>query len=178
MKLRAVAPLVLSLAIAFSARASSGADATPTPGIMTKTLEFLHLKHGPRTVNPANVHGNIELTLAIDPADIQLSTTRQVQVSISVYNRSKKNFVQLEFPTSQRFEILVLDSAGKVVNTWSEDQSFTNDPATVTVNPGERLEYTASVATREMSAGQPYIIQVSFPNYPDLKIEQRVVPRG
>lgn len=178
MKLSAVAPVVLSLAIAFSACASSDPDATPAPGMVTKTLEFLHLKHGPRQPKPANVHGDIQLILTLDPADIQLSTTRQLQATISVYNRSKKNFVQLDFPTSQRFEILVLDPAGKVVNTWSEDQSFTNDPATLTVNPGERLEYTASVATREMSAGKPYIIQVSFPNYPDLKIEQRVVPRG
>jgi hypothetical protein len=178
MKFRALSALLLSLALAFSAHASSDAKATPTPGLMTKTLQFLHLKHGPRTTNPANVHGDIELKIAIDPADIMLSTTRQVQVTVSLYNRSKKDFVHLDFPTSQRIEVLTLDSTGKVLNTWSEDQSFTNDPATITVNPGERAEYNASVATREMAAGQPYIIQVTFPNYPDLKIEQRVVPRG
>jgi len=64
-----------------------------------------------------------------------------------------------------------------VVNTWSEDQSFTDDPATITVNPGERLEYTASVPTREMNPGGHYFIEVSFPNYPDLKIRQQVIPR-
>jgi hypothetical protein len=181
MKFRALSALLLSLGVAFSAHASPDAGATPTPGLMTKTLQFLHLKHGPRPANgsnPANVHGNIELKMSIDPAEIQLSTTRQVQVTVGLYNRSKKEFVHLDFPTSQRIEILTLDSTGKVVNTWSEDQSFTSDPATITVNPGERVEYNASVPTREMSAGQPYIIQVMFPNYPDLKIEQRVAPRG
>ena len=181
MKFRALSALLLSLALGFSAHASPDAKASPTPGLMTKTLEFLHLKHSPRRAdasNPANVHGDIELKMSIDPADVQLSTTRQVQVTVGVYNRSKKDFVHLDFPTSQRIEILTLDSTGKVVNTWSEDQSFTSDPATITVNPGERVEYNASVPTREMSAGQPYIIQVTFPNYPDLKIQQRVVPRG
>jgi hypothetical protein len=182
MKLRVVAvPFLLSAALAFSAHASPDAAATPTPGLMTKTLQFLHLKHGPRpakAANPANIHGDIELKIALDPADVQLSNTRQVQVTVGLYNRSKKDFVHLDFPTSQRVEILTLDSTGKVINTWSEDQSFTNDPATITVNPGERVEYNASVPTRQMSAGQPYIIQVSFPNYPDLKIEQRIVPRG
>jgi hypothetical protein len=62
------------------------------------------------------------------------------------------------------------------VNTWSEDQSFTNDPAAVTVNPGERLEYSVSVATREMSAGQAYTVEASFPNYPEFKIQEKVTP--
>jgi len=35
----------------------------------------------------------------------------------------------------------------------------------------------ASVATREMNAGQRYTIEASFPNYPDLKIQQQVIPR-
>jgi hypothetical protein len=180
MKLRAVAVPLVSLAFAISARASSDADATPAPSLVTRTLQILHLEHSPRAANPeapANVHGDVELKLGVNPPDFQLSNTRQVQVTVSLINRSKKNFVHLDFPTSQRIEILVLDSSGKVVNTWSEDQSFTNDPATLTVNPGERLEYNASVATREMTAGLPYIIQVSFPNYPDLKIEQRVIPQ-
>jgi hypothetical protein len=180
MKLRVVAVLLIPLAFAISARASSDADATPAPNLLTRALNILHLKHSPRAANPsgaANVHGDIELKLDVSPPDFQLADTRQVQVTVSLINRSKKNFVHLDFPTSQRIEILVLDSSGKVVNTWSEDQSFTNDPATLTVNPSERLEYNASVATREMTAGEPYIIQVSFPNYPDLKIEQQVTPR-
>jgi hypothetical protein len=181
MKLRAAAALLIPLFFAFSAHAFSGADATPTPGFlnrtMDETLQILHLKHAAHRVPPANIHHDIELKLDISPSDFSLSDTRQVQATVDLFNRSKKNYVHLDFPTSQRIEILVRDSSGKVVNTWSEDQSFTADPATITVNPGERLEYTASVATREMSPGQPYSIEVSFPNYPELKIEQRVSPR-
>jgi hypothetical protein len=180
MKLRAAAALLLPVAFAFSVHASSDSDASPTPSLMDKTLEILHLKHAPHSANPAapaNIHHGIELKLDIAPPDIKLSENREIQATISLFNRSKKTYFHLDFPTSQRFEILVLDSSGKVVNTWSEDQSFTADPAAVTVNPGERLEYTASVATREMSAGQSYTIEVSFPNYPDLKIQQQVTPQ-
>jgi hypothetical protein len=176
MKLRAVAALVLPLAFAFSVHASSDAEATPTPTLLDHTLQILHLKHAPGPKNAPQMHHQIELKLDFTPPTISLSQVHEVQATLSLFNRSKK-YVDLNFPTSQRIEVLVLDAGGKVVNTWSEDQSFTNDPASVTVNPGERLQYTANVATREMAAGQPYIIQAFFPSYPDLKIEQKVIPQ-
>jgi hypothetical protein len=181
MKLRAVVVLLLPLAFAISAHASSDAKATPTPGFLDKswgkTLEILHLRHAAHSQTPPpQIHHQIELKLDLSPSPVQLSANREIKVIVSLFNRSKK-YVHLDFPTSQRIEILVRDASGKVVNTWSEDQSFTNDPAAVTVNPGERLEYTASVATREMTADQPYVIEASFPSYPELKIQQQVTPK-
>jgi hypothetical protein len=175
MKLRAAAALLLPLAFTFSLHASSDSEATPTPSLLDKTLEVLHLKHAPQPKNAAQAHHPTELKLAISPAPIKLSENREVRVTVSLFNWSKK-YLDLDFPTSQRIEVLVRDSSGKVVNTWSEDQSFTNDPASVTVNPGERLEYTVSVATREMTAGERYTIEASFPSYPQLKTQQQVVP--
>jgi hypothetical protein len=157
MKLSALAALAGSLVFPFS--------------------EFLHLKHSPKAAGGAApvLHHGIQVQLDISPQPISLSNDHEVQATVSLYNRTKKS-VDLNFPTSQRIEILVIDSTGKVVNTWSEDQSFTNDPSSITVNPQERLQYNASVATREMSAGQLYTIQASFPSYPDLKFEQKVIP--
>jgi hypothetical protein len=175
MKLRASAALLLlPLAFAASARASD-ADATPAPGIVDRTLSFLHLKHEAKPKGPPLIDHQMELDMEVSPLPIALDEDREVQVTIDLYNRSKK-YVNLNFPTSQRIEIVVMDPTGKVTNRWSDDQSFTNDPASVTVNPGERLEYTASVPTREMSAGVSAIIQASFPSYPELTVEQRVVP--
>jgi len=175
MKLRFAAALIVPVVMTFSARASEDADASPTPSLMTRTLEILHLKHGAKPKNAPEVHHGVEVKLAVDPLPVKLSDTREIKVTVSLFNWTRK-YVHYDFPTSQRIEILVKDSSGKVVNTWSEDQSFTNDPATVTVNPGERLEYSAFVATREMSAGQPYMIEVSFPSYPDLKAQEQVTP--
>ena len=175
MKLSAV--LALSLVFAFSAYANDDSSSTPRPTLLGETLQFLHLKHSPRQADaPAPVlHNGLQVQLDIAPMPISLSNDREVQATVTLYNRSKK-YVDLNFPTTQRIEILVIDSAGKVVNTWSEDQSFTDDPASVTVNPQERLQYNATVATREMNPGQQYIIQASFPSYPDLKTEQKVIP--
>ena len=179
MNLRAVAVLVIPILVGFCAYASSpNPGATPTPTLLDQTLTVLHLKHTPKPANSANaakVRHGMELTLTVDPTPFKLAETRQVKVTATLANRSK-NFVHLNFPTTQRIEVLVKDAGGKVVNTWSEDQSFTNDPASVTINPGERLEYTVSVATREMTAGQTYTIEVSFPSYPDLIIQKKVTP--
>jgi hypothetical protein len=176
MKLRAAALLLLPIVFAFSAHASPVADATPTPSLMDKTLEFFRLKHAPKPANLAQLRHGMEMKLDVSPSPFRLSVDREVKVTVTLSNETKK-FIHLDFPTTQRIEILVKDSTGKVITTWSEDQSFTNDPATITINPGERIEYSESVATREMTAGQPYIIEVSFPNYPDLKIQRQVNPQ-
>ncbi len=176
MKLRAAAAFLIPLLFALSVHASSDAQATPTPGLLDKTLFFLHIKHPPRPPDTADLHNGMELKLDLSPSPIVLSQDRELKVVVDLSDQTKK-FIHLDFPTTQRIEILVIDSSGKTVTTWSEDQSFTNDPATITINPGERIEYTESVATRDMVPGQPCIIQVSFPSYPDLKIEQRVVPQ-
>jgi len=175
MKLRAAA-LLIPFLFALSLHASEGAGASPTPSLLDETLGFLHLKHHPKPADSGQVRDGIEMKLAIDPTPFKLSDTRELNVTVTLLNRSSKKYVHLNFPTSQRIEILVRDASGKIVNTWSEDQSFANDPAGVTINPGERLEYSTLVATREMNAGQPYSIEVSLPSYPDLKIQQQVTP--
>jgi hypothetical protein len=168
-------PLLLLLAAIPGAHASSP-KASPTPGLMDKTLEFLHLKHAPRPRDTGEIHDGMELKLSFDPMPIKLSVIREEKVTLDVYNDTKQ-FIHLNFPTSQRVEILLRDPTGKVVTTWSEDQSFTDDPATVTINPWERIEYSEELPTREMSPGQRYTIVVSIPSYPDLTISQPVIPQ-
>jgi len=183
MKLRAVVALLFPLVYTIPAHASSDAAASPTPNLLGRvtnsTLSVLHLKHSPKPANSAKTaetRNGMELKLTLDPSLITLSNSRQVKVTASLFNPSSKKYVHLNFPTSQRIEVLVRDASGKAVTTWSEDQSFTGDPASVTINPRERVEYTVTVPTREMAPGQPYIIDVSFPSYPDLKIQQQVTP--
>ena len=177
MKLKAVCAFVLLFVFAISAEASSsGPSATPTPSLLDQMLTKVHLKHTGAPKAKGRIHHEMELTLGVNPTPFKLSENREVKVTVTLFNRSSKKYAHLNFPTSQRIEILVRDASGKVVNTWSEDQSFANDPASVTVNPGERLEYTVSVATREMTAGEGYTIEASFPSYPELKVEQKVVP--
>ena len=76
---------------------------------------------------------------------------------------------QLEFPTSQRVEVLLKSKEGKTIEQWSQDQAFNNEPTLVTINPRERLEYSVNVATRDMVAGETYTVEGFFPNFDALR---------
>jgi len=114
-------------------------------------------------------------TMLIEPMPLKLSDVRTMKVTLQLANRGKK-LAQLEFPTTQRIEVLVKDSAGKRLEQWSEDQAFQNDATIVTINPAERLEYTANVATRDFKAGQTYTVEAFFPNYDQLRAVKQVTP--
>lgn len=115
------------------------------------------------------------LEMEVSPAPLKLSETRQLKVVLKLTNRAKK-LVELNFPTTQRIEILIHDSAGKMVTQWSEDQAFANERGFVTVNPGERIEYAGSVAIRDLEAGKEYVVEGFFPHFDDLKAREKIVP--
>ena len=85
-------------------------------------------------------------------------------------------FFQLEFPTTQRFDVLVREEAGGVVAQWSEDRVFEGVPGYVGINPGEYVEYRAVLPTRDMQPGKRYSVTAVFPNRKDLKVELPLVP--
>jgi len=113
--------------------------------------------------------------LRLNPFPVNLSETRRVEVVIQLKNISSR-FIQLEFPTTQRFEVLVRDEAGKLVSQWSEDQVFEATPGTVGINPREHLEYLGVFSTRDLRPGKRYTVKALFPNRSDLKAELSFVP--
>ncbi|MGB8168657.1 MAG: BsuPI-related putative proteinase inhibitor [Chthoniobacteraceae bacterium] len=114
-------------------------------------------------------------TISIDPTPLKLSDVRTMKVTLQLANKGKK-LVQLDFPTTQRIEVLIKDATGKMIEQWSEDQAFQNEPTLVAINPSERLEYTATVATRELKAGQVYTIEGFFPNFDQLRASKQITP--
>jgi hypothetical protein len=118
---------------------------------------------------------NLVPTISIDPTPLKLSDVRTMKVTLQLANKGKK-LAQLEFPTTQRIEVLVKDATGRRIEQWSEDQAFQNDPSLVAINPSERIEYTATVATRELKAGQAYTVEGFFPNYDQLRASKQITP--
>lgn len=114
------------------------------------------------------------VSLAVEPTPLKLTELRSMKVLLKLENKSSK-FVQLEFPTSQRIEVLVKGADGTMIEHWSEDQAFTQEVGLVTINPGERIEYTASVATRSLKPGETYTIEGFFPSYDQLRAVKTVV---
>jgi len=116
---------------------------------------------------------NIELGLLLDPDPVKVSENKQIKVTLTLTNRAKK-MQQLDFPTTQRVEVLLKNKEGKTLEQWSQDQSFSNEPSMVTINPNERLEYSVNISTRDMVVGQEYTIEGFFPNYEQLKKVRQV----
>jgi hypothetical protein len=176
--------------------------ATPAAQKKEATAKNMHKKHGPgllddlwakikptkKAAAPGTAAavlsdaverpvGNHKLMIAmkVEPQPLKLSDARQMKVTVVVANKSSK-LVQLEFPTTQRIEVLVRNASGKLVEQWSEDRTFANEPGIRAINPGERLEYAATLSTRDLVVGQSYTVEALFPNYESLRLQKTVVP--
>ena len=115
------------------------------------------------------------MSMTLEPAVVKLPDTRAVRVTIQVVNNSKQP-IQLEFPSSQRIEVLVKNETGKVILRSSDDQKLDKEQGFLVINPEERLEYTATVATRDMVVGQAYMIEAFFPNFDQLRASRALMP--
>ena len=155
------------------------ADETPPeekPGLVSRMTNVFHHSSPAVDKNGAVQTKNLILTMELSPLPLKLLDTRQLKVVLSVSNKSNKT-VRLEFPTTQRFEILVRDNSGRQVFQWSEDQAFEAEPTIITINPREHVEYEAGVATRDLSPGKEYVVEAFFPKYKELKIRKTIVPQ-
>jgi len=115
--------------------------------------------------------------LKVDPATFSLDDRREITVTFSVENRTNR-LVKLDFPTSQRIEILVRDSSGKVLEKWSDDRAFQDVSGVVMINPGEHIQYEEKIATRDMQPGQTYVVEASLANNPEFTKTATVKPSG
>lgn len=113
---------------------------------MFASIRFSKPKGGPGTAR-----------LEVDPPAFSLNDRREVEVTYSVRN-DKKKIMRLDYPTTQRIDIITTDSAGAVVDRWSDDRVFDPREGIVFINPGERIQYTEKIPTREMKAGETYLI--------------------
>ena len=93
-------------------------------------------------------------------------------VKVTLGNLSKRP-VTLDFPSSQRIEIYLMNSAGDVLTKWSENHAITEKPATILINPNERIEYDETISTRELAPNKVFIAEVFFPQYLELRIRQK-----
>jgi uncharacterized protein YndB with AHSA1/START domain len=178
MKFRLLLTLLLagSLAAAHGSEVPEEQPAEKRPGMVSRFLNIF--RGGSKDAEEKSAKATwkrLVLTMSIAPTPVKLSDVRTMKVTLQVVNKGKR-FVQLEFPTTQRIEVLLRRADGKLVEQWSEDQAFANEPTIVAVNPRERLEYTVNVSTRDMTAGETYVVEGFFPNYEQLRASATIVP--
>ena len=115
-------------------------------------------------------------SLDVQPTAPELKDNRELSVTYSVRNNSK-NMVRLDFPTTQRIEILTRKSTGAVIDRWSDDRAYQSQEGLVVINPKERIEYQEKISTRDMKSGESYTVEASMKSTPNYQVEQKVLPR-
>ena len=154
----------------------SGAVAqTATPAQRSFFNRMLHPFGAPKTKAPKyqdpRLRGLLlEVQLPTEP--VRLSEVRQLRVHVALINRSP-NPIALDFPTSQRIDIQLLNPAGEVLTRWSENRAFTEEIANLLINPDEQIVYNETIATRELQPGRVYSVEVFFPRYSELRTRQK-----
>ena len=114
--------------------------------------------------------------LDVDPAKFSLQDRREVNVTYAIRNNTK-NISRLEYPTTQRIDILTYDSKGLVIDRWSDDRAFQPEDGIVIINPQERIEYQEKIPTREMKAGETYRVQTFTTSVEKFQSEKIVTPQ-
>ena len=168
--------IVLLVLIVFVTGAMFGQDVTPaaTPARKRGWLSRILHPFSPNMVpqyKDARLRG-LALDLQITPQTVKLSEVRQLGVKVTLANLSKKP-VTLDFPTTQRIEIYLTDSAGNVLTKWSENHAIADKPATILINPAERIEYNETMSTRELAPNKVFVAEVFFPQFLELRIRQK-----
>ena len=149
-----------------------------TKGLGKKTADVLtprpRGKNGGETSSPA-AGKSLVASMKLEPAQVRLSEARVIEVTVSIVNHGK-TAAHLDFPSSLRMDVVVKAEGGKVVSRWSDDQRIEKEPGILIINPNERLEYSAKISTREMTAGKPFEIEAYFPSFERLRASRTVVP--
>src|SRR5881296_4110569 len=135
---RRVVLLLIMFAIGGGA---SGQEAAPTAtphrrGWLGRMLHPFSSERIPQYKDP-RLRG-LALDLQITPQTIKLSEVRQLGVKVTLSNLSKRP-VALDFPTNQRIEIYLMNSAGDILAKWSDNHAIAEKPAAILVNPQERI---------------------------------------
>jgi len=168
--------IVFLLLMLFMAVSLFGQDIAPTStpsrrrGWLSRILHPFSPEVIPQYKDP-RLRG-LALDLQISPQTVKLSEVRQLGVKATLANLSKRP-VGLDFPTNQRIEIYLMDSAGAILAKWSDNHAIAEKPGTILINPQERIEYSETIATRELTPNKVFIAEVLFPQYPELRIRQK-----
>lgn len=112
------------------------------------------------------------LELQLSPQPVKLSEVRQLEVLMTMTNKSKRP-ISLDFPNEERIEIFLRNSAEVVLTKWSDNHAFADAPGTVLINPQEHVEYAETIATRDLTPNKVFICEVFFPEYPELRVRQK-----
>jgi hypothetical protein len=146
MNTRLLIPLLLAGAVALACGSRSHADAT------RKTTDRSVRQEGTPTaptalamaiapVQPAEKHAGTPAAAApLKSAFIVRAEARAIHFSLNLTNATKKN-LELEFPSGQEYDFVVMDSTGREVYRWGKERMFTQSLQNRLLDGGETMKY-------------------------------------
>ena len=103
----------------------------------------------------------LQIQVVCSPSPVFVRETKALSVVVKAVNAGKRAQL-LEFPSSQRADAVLRDASGAIVGRASVGASVRADASLVTVNPGERLEYSLSLPTTGMLSGKTYTLECAL----------------
>ena len=99
-----------------------------------------------------------------------------IKITFIVHNHGKKTYT-LSFPTAQRWDFRILDTAGAAIYVYSDNCEFEQKVGASMVNNDDKLVYTETVDFDDLS--QPlapgiYTVQTVLANYPEMHAQAQL----
>jgi hypothetical protein len=161
-----------ALALALLAPSSALAQSpSPERSFFNRILHPFGSSHKAPKYRDSRLRGLL-LELEVPGEAIRLSEVRQLHIRARLNNLGAYP-VSLDFPSSQRIDIQLLNANGQVLTRWSENRAYSEETGTLLVNPHEQILYDETIATRELQPGKVYTVEVLFPKYSELRARQK-----
>ena len=188
---RILCPLFLSVLL-LAASPVSAIDVNPSKNTLPRDAwdsdsgnRFSIFNGDPKRIQRANAVDpkSFDSKAEVSPNPISLKTIKAagpnptIKVSFSVHNHAKKTYT-LSFPTTQRWDFRIINSAGGVVYTYTDDHAFLPTIGTSMVNNDDKLVYSEDVAFDDMTLPLTpgnYTVQAILSNYPEINAQVQLV---
>jgi hypothetical protein len=115
-----------------------------------------------------------KLDVSPNPLSIQAvkaaSPNPLIKITFSIHNHAKKTYT-LSFPTAQRWDFRILNSAGTPIYVYSENCEFEQKVGTSMVNDDDKLVYSETVEFGDLNAPLTpgtYTVESVMANYPEM----------
>ena len=125
-------------------------------------------------------HSDSKVEVAPNPLSLKAAKAAgpnpSIKILFSVHNHAKKIYT-LSFPTTQRWDFRIVNSAGGVVYTYTDDHSFLDTVGTSMVNKDDKLVYPENVEFDDMTLPLTpgvYTVQAILSNYPEINAQTQL----
>jgi hypothetical protein len=159
-------------------------DTIPRSSFDTGGNRFSIFNGDPKRIQRANAVDpkafDSAVVISPNPLSLKAATLAgpnpSVKITFSVRNHAKKTYT-LSFPTAQRWDFRIINAAGGVVYTYTDDHEFVQVVGTSMVNEGDKLCFSESIEFNDMTLPLTpgvYTVQAILSNYPEMHAQTQL----